>query len=65
MPHSLAELVATKLRSEVATSLSDEELTRCLRNTVGGDKLITKAKSLRDSGELIMDGDHIRAITAQ
>lgn len=50
----LAEALTGKLCAEDCADLSDAELMRCLVPCVSGHTLVPLAKSLRDSGKLVM-----------
>lgn len=49
---SYGEMIAARMFNENAQDMSDEEIERTLVGCVSGNKLITLAKELRDSGEM-------------
>ena len=51
------ERMKSKMVAERAKNLSNEEIERCLGNCVAANKLISRAKELRDKGEFSWDKD--------
>ncbi len=63
MKNKLKEGLLYKLREQEVKDLSDEELTRALKDCILGKRLIEYAKELRDNGELTKPFE--REITAR
>jgi hypothetical protein len=53
--YTLVEQVVSRLIDQKAVDLSDAELERCLRPTVGGMRLVMLAVLMRDAGRICED----------